>query len=69
MFLYYHYMYNKKMTEEDKAKHDVIEAVFYDEEYGYGSNINTLNHARQINKRITMDDINKFMNKVTFRNK
>ena len=57
------------MTEEEKAKHNVIEAVFYDEEYGYGSKINTLKYARQINKYITMDDIKKSMNKVTFRNK
>ena len=30
--------------------------------------INTLKYAREINKNITMDDINKFMNKVSFRN-
>ena len=57
------------MIEEDKAKQDVIGSVLYDEEYGYGSKINSLKHARQINEGITMDDINKFMNKVTFRNK
>ena len=57
------------MSEEEKAKQDVIEAVFYDDEYGYGSKINTLKYASQINKDITMDDINEYMNKVTFRNK
>ena len=31
------------MSEEDTAKHDVIEAVFYDEEKGCGSKLNTLN--------------------------
>ena len=46
------------MSEEEKAKHDVLEAVFYDDEYGYGSKINTLNHAKQTNKDITMDDRN-----------
>ena len=25
------------MSQEDKTKQDVIEAVFYDEEHGYGS--------------------------------
>ena len=34
------------MTEEEKAKHDVIEAVFYDEEKGYVSKINTLKHVK-----------------------
>ena len=57
------------MTEEDKAKQDVIPAVFYDDESGYGSKISTLKHAKQIHKNITMDDLTKFMNKVTFRNK
>ena len=38
------------MSEEDKAKHDVIEAVFYNEEKGYGSKLNTLEHAKQMNK-------------------
>jgi len=56
------------MSEEDKANQDVIEAVFYDEEHGYGSKINTLKYARQRNKPITMDDLNKFMNKVSFNN-
>ena len=45
------------LSEEDKAKQDVIEAVFNDDEYGYGSKVNTLTHARQIDKNITMDDI------------
>ena len=58
-----------KMTEEDKAKQDIIEPVFYVEEYGYGSKINTFKYARQINKDIIMDDINKFMNRVSLRNK
>ena len=53
------------MTEE-KAKHDVIEAVFYDEEKGYGSKLNTLKHGEQVNKDITIDDINKFMNEAAF---
>ena len=57
------------MSEEDKAKHDVIEAVFYDEEHGYGSKLNTLKYAKQINKHITMDYINKFMKQVSSRNK
>ena len=35
------------MNEEDKAKQDVIEAVFYDDQYGYGSKVNTLKNARQ----------------------
>ena len=52
-----------KMTEEDKAKQDIIEAIFYAEEYGYGNKINTLKYARQININITMDDIHKLMNK------
>jgi hypothetical protein len=34
------------MTENEKANRAVIEAVFYDDEYGYGSKINTLKHAR-----------------------
>ena len=29
------------MTEEEKAKHDIIEAIFYDDEKGYGSKGNT----------------------------
>ena len=57
------------MSDEDKANQDIIESIFYDDEYGYGSKLNTLKHAREINKNITMDDINKFMNKVSFRNK
>ena len=57
------------MTEEDKTKLDVFEAVFYDDEYGYGSTVNTLKHARQINRNIIMDDITKLMNRVSFRNK
>jgi len=46
------------MSEEEKAKHNVFEAVFYDDEYGYRSKINTLNHAKQTNKDISMDDRN-----------
>ena len=46
------------MTENEKAKRDVIEAVFYNDEYGYGSKLNTLKYAKQINRNITMDDIN-----------
>ena len=42
------------MTEEATAKQDVIEAVFYDDEYGYGRKVNTLKHARQINKSLWM---------------
>ena len=38
------------MTEE-KAKQNVIESVFYDDGYGYGSKVNTLKHARQINRK------------------
>ena len=57
------------MSEEEKAKHHASESVFYDDEYGYESNINTLKHARQINTNVTMDDINRFMTKVSFRNK
>ena len=57
------------MSEEDKANHDAIEAVSYDEEHGYGSKLNTLTYAKQINKHITMDDINRFMKRVSFRNK
>ena len=57
------------MSEEDNAKQYIIGAVFYDDEYGYGSKINILKRARQINTNITTDDMNKFMNKVTFRNK
>ena len=41
------------MSEEDKAKRDIIEAVFNDEEYGYVSKINTLKHAREINRNIS----------------
>ena len=52
-----------------QAKQDVIETVFYDDEHGYGSKANTLKHAQEIDKSITIDDINKFMNKVSFRNK
>ena len=36
----------RNMSDEDKAKQDIIEAVFYDGEYGYGSKLNTLKHAR-----------------------
>jgi hypothetical protein len=57
------------MTDEEKSKHDVIEAVFYDDEKGYGSKLNILRHAIQINKDITMDDISKLMNKDSFRSK
>ena len=57
------------MSQADKTKQDVIAAVFYDDDHGYGSKANTLKHAKEIDKSITMDDINKFMNKVSFRNK
>ena len=57
------------MSEEEKATHDVVEAVLYDDEYGYGSKINTLQHAKQIHENIIMGDINKFMNKFSYRNK
>ena len=57
------------MSEEENAKQDVIEALSYDDEYGYGSKITTLKHATQINKNITTDDVNKLMNTVPFRNK
>ena len=57
------------MSQADKTKQGVIEAVVYDDEHGYGSKANTLKHAKEIYKSITMDDINKFMNKVSFRNK
>ena len=57
------------MSEEEYAKQYVIEALFYDDEYGYVSKINTLKHATQINKNMSTDDISKFMNKVPFRNK
>ena len=53
-------------SEEDKAEQDKIEAVFYDDEYGYGSKLNTLKHAREMNVNILVDDINKFTNKVSF---
>ena len=54
---------------QKKATQDVIEAVFYDDEHGYGSKQNTLKYAKEIDKSITMDDINKFMDNVSFRNK
>ena len=54
----------RSMSEEDKAKQDMIEAVFYDEEYGFGSKIKTLKHAREINENIIINDILKFMNRV-----
>ena len=54
----------RNMSEEDKANQDIIEAVFYDDEYGYGSKINTLKHAREINRNMFIDDIQKFMYKV-----
>ena len=57
------------MSEESKAKQDTLDAFFYDEEYGYGSRINTLKYVRQIHKYITMDDIIEFMNKVACRSK
>ena len=57
------------MSEEEKAKQYVIQAVFYDDEYGYGSKVNTLKYVRQIHRNITVDAINKFVNKVTIRNK
>ena len=46
-----------------------LNQFMYDDEYGYGSKINTLKHARQTYKNITRDDINKLMNRVSFRNK
>ena len=45
------------MSVEEKAKQYVIDAVFYDDESGYGNKIDTWKHARQINKNITMDYI------------
>ena len=36
------------MSDEDKANQDIIESIFYDDEYGYGSKLNTLKHAREI---------------------
>ena len=45
------------MSEEEKVKQDVIEAVFYDDEYVYGSKTNTVKQARQIHKNIILDDI------------
>ena len=47
----------------------MIEAAFDGDGYGYGSKINTFNHAKQINKNVAIDDINKFMDKVSFRSK
>ena len=55
------------MSDDETAKHDVIEAVFYDEEHGYVCKSNT--DAKHISKSSTMDDIKKFVNKVSFRNK
>ena len=52
------------MSEEEKAKQDIIEAVFYADEYGYGSKVNTLKYARQTNTNITMDDTDKFMKRI-----
>ena len=43
------------MSDEDKAKQAIIESVFYDDEYGYGSKLNTFKHAREIHKNITVD--------------
>ena len=57
------------MSEDEKAKQDVIDAVFYDDKHGYGSKLNTLKYAKQRNKHITVDDVNKCMNTVSFRNK
>ena len=37
------------MSQEEKAKQDVTEAVFHDDEYGYGSKINTLKYGKQMN--------------------
>ena len=36
------------MPEEEKAKRDVLEATFYDDEHGYGSKLNTWKYAKQI---------------------
>jgi len=49
------------MSEEDKAKQDVIESVFYDDDYGYGSKTNALRSARQMNRDIIMGDTHKFI--------
>jgi len=46
-----------------------LNQFYYDDEYGYGSKINTLKYVRQIYKDIIIDDTNKFMNKIPFRNK
>ena len=48
------------MSEEGKAKQEIIDAIFYDDECGYGIKSNTLKHARE--KYIIIDDINKLMN-------
>ena len=39
------------MREVDKAKHGIIDAVFYDDDKGNGSNSTTQKHAKQIHKR------------------
>ena len=44
LFLYTFILYLiPNMSDDDKAKHDVIDAGFYDEEHGYGRKLNTLN--------------------------
>ena len=55
------YIHNNKYEWRRQAKHDVIEAGFYDGEYVYGGKINTLKHAKQINKNIIKDDIKEFI--------
>ena len=40
------------MNDEDKENQDIIESIFYDDEYGYVSKLKTLKHAREINKNI-----------------
>ena len=40
------------LLSKPKAKQDIIESAFYDDEKGYGSKLNTLKYAKQINKNI-----------------
>ena len=38
IYIFFKLLYRtRNMSEEDNAKHDIIEAVFYDDEYGYGN--------------------------------
>ena len=39
------------LSEVDKAKHEIIEAVFHDDDNGYGSKSTTLKHATQIHRK------------------